>query len=585
MGSFAISFADYAAPRDRPIERRGIARHRLEGTVPGAERSPVARPIVYYVDRGAPEPVRSALIEGASWWREAFAAAGFEDAFRVELLPEGAHPLDVRYNVVQWVHRQTRGWSYGNALVDPRTGEILKGHVSLDSLRIRQDRLLFEGLAGAERSGTGAADDPVTLGLARIRQLAAHEVGHTLGLAHNFAGSAFGRASVMDYPAPLVAVREDGGLDFSRAYAAGVGAWDVAAIRWAYEQFPPDADEAAALERRVRETLDSGLYFLGDADARPSGAAHPLASLWDNGGDPVAALEHTLRVRRTALARFGARNLAAGEPMARLEEVFATVYLHHRFQLAATAKSVGGWLYRHALAGDGQPPARPVDGERQRRALAALLATLEPAALDVPEAALALLVPRPPEAPASREQFASRTPPAFDALGAAATAADLTVRALLDPSRAARMVDFHRRDLDLPDFAEVLQALVEQVFADPAALAPREAEIARVVQRVLVERLLDLSSDSDAAPWVRSRADAALSDLLQRLDRTAPLDGAERAHLAGLAAEIGRHLARPASVREPSRSAPPPPPGDPIGARAGWPARADEPEACGFGAP
>lgn len=583
MGSFAIGFADYAAPLTEPIERRWIARHRLERAEPTAERSPVVEPIVYYVDRGAPEPVRSALVEGAGWWREAFTAAGFDDAFRVELLPEGAHPLDVRYNVVQWVHRQTRGWSYGHALVDPRTGEILKGHVSLDSLRIRQDRLLFEGLAGAERSGSGAPDDPVTLALARIRQLAAHEVGHTLGLAHNFAASALGRSSVMDYPAPLVTVREDGGLDFSRAYAVGAGAWDVAAIRWAYAQFPAGADEGAELARLARETLASGLFFLGDADARPAGAAHPLASLWDNGGDPVAALERTMRVRRAALSRFGARNLAAGEPLARLEEVFATVYLHHRFQLAATAKTLGGWVYRHALAGDGQPPARPVGGERQRQALEALLEALEPAALDIPEAALAVLAPRPPETSASREQFGGRTPPAFDALGAAATAADLALRALLEPGRAARLVDFHRRDQQLPDFAEVLQSVVERVFADPAALPPREAEIARVVQRVLVERLFELSSDADAAPWVRSRADAALSDLLQRLDRTAPLDAAERAHVSGLAAEIGRHLARPAAVRESSRSAPPPPPGDPIGSHGAAASRGDPPEECGFG--
>ncbi|KAB2955293.1 MAG: DUF5117 domain-containing protein, partial [Thermoanaerobaculia bacterium] len=378
MGSFAISFLDLVAPLDRPVERHWIARHRLGRLDPAAERGPVLRPIVYYVDRGAPEPVRSALVEGASWWRSAFEAAGFEDAFRVELLPEGADPLDLRYNVVQWVHRATRGWSYGGAVIDPRTGEILKGHVTLGSLRVRQDRLLFEGLAGAAGSGSGAADDPVRLALARIRQLAAHEVGHTLGLAHNFAASALGRVSVMDYPAPLVTVSESGELDFSRAYTAGVGEWDAAAVRWAYAEFPPGADEAAGLERIARETLERGLVILSDADARPPGAANPLACLWDNGSDPVAALRRTMRVRRIALTRFGARNVRAGQALASLEEVFATVYFHHRFQAAAAAKLLGGLDYRHALAGDGQAPAAPVAPERQRRARSAGLISASP---------------------------------------------------------------------------------------------------------------------------------------------------------------------------------------------------------------
>ena len=332
----------------------------------------------------------------------------------------------------------------------------------------------------------------------------------------------------------------------------------------------------------MRETLAQGLLFLSDADARPAGAAHPLANLWDNGADPVAALGRTMRVRRIALARFGERNLLAGEPLARLEEVFATVYLHHRYQLAAAAKSLGGLDYRHALRGDGQPPAEPVAPDRQRRALAALLETLAPSALDLPEAVLALLLPRPPDLAANREQFASRTQPAFDALGAAATAADLSLAALLEPARAARLVDFHRRDASQPDFAEVLQTISDRLFTDPAALVPREAEIARVVQRGYVERLLDLSADGEAAPWVRARADGALSDLLQKLDQIAALDASERAHLAGLTAEIGRHLARPAPERQPSRAALPAPPGDPIGATL---LRAAELGECGFELP
>jgi len=563
IGSNATTFMDYAARLDEPIEKRWINRHRLEKVDPAAARSRVKEPIIYYVDRGAPEPVRTALLDGGRWWAEAFEEAGFIDAYRVELMPEGAHPLDVRYNVVQWVHRSTRGWSYGGAVEDPRTGEIIKGHVSLGSLRVRQDILLFEGLAGVDKTGTGDADDPVQLALARIRQLSAHEIGHTLGFAHNFAASTYaGRASVMDYPAPLIGIRDDGELDFSGVYDSGIGEWDTHCVRYAYSQFPPGADEQAELESIVRQGLRAGYRFMSDSDARPLGSAHPMAHLWDNGDDPVAALDHSMRVRAIALDRFGEGNIRPGRPLSLLHEVLVPVYLHHRYQLAAATKVIGGLEYTYALRGDGQTATRPIDPAMQENALAAVLACLDPAALDLPDSILAALPPRPFGYGGSVEQFNSLTDPVFDPLGAAEMAAKLVVAGVLQPDRCARLIDGHRRDPALPSLESVLERVVRQAFEPVADPSPRLAAVRHAVQRVVVVGLIDLAADQSASGAVRGQAEAAIHALRQSLDSRGL---GVQAHFRALMGLIDRYLNRQTDgPLDPARALPAPP-GDPIG--------------------
>ena len=576
VGAFGISFYDYATPIDEPLEIRWVARHRLRKQDPGAARSAPVEPIIYYLDPGVPEPIRGALIEGASWWKEAFEAAGFVNAFRVEMLPEGADPMDLRYNMIHWTHRSTRGWSYGSTVVDPRTGEILKGNVNLGSLRLRQDHMIAEGLVTPYDAAIGECNlgagptfdylaqisdgaDPMQMALARIRQLAAHEVGHTLGLAHNYIASTYGRGSVMDYPAPLVTISPDGSLDLSDAYSVGVGEYDRFAIRWLYSEYPPGVDEDEELNAMVQEALNGGLRFLTDQDARPAGAAHPLAALWDNGSDPIAMLEHEIEVRRIGLARFGSAAVRLGDPLAALEQILVPLYLHHRYQVEATAHSLGGADYSFALRGDGQDPIRIVPANRQRRALDALLLTVEPEFLVLPDSVVELI---PPQAfgMSDTETFEKWTSPVFDPLAAAAASSDLTFEFILQPERMARLATFHAREESYPGLAEVIERTLEATWYSRPEETARLQAVRETVEGVLLDRLIREGSRAEAPPLVRAVLAAELSELADWLEeRSAPTP-----HQRLALADIRRWLERDQSqaVRGPGTELPP---GSPIG--------------------